>query len=182
MKIRFTWVALMVLLTTITTLSLFTSCEKIKQAVSFKVKYDLPNSNFSIDPQSLLKADLPLYSKIYSINIDSILGAHKGLVSKINFYKIRLSVVSPDDVTLGWISSARITITPVGGIPIEIATAPVISATMRTVDFVVADTDVSSAMNGNFQLDVYGSVMPPIPTSPFELLLESGIEITISPL
>jgi len=172
----------MVLLVAGTTLILLPSCAKIKEAVKFKVKYDLPDSHFTIDPLTLLKTEYSLYSQTYTVNIDSILGANKGLVSKINFYKIRLSVVSPDDVTLGWINSARITITPAGGAPFDIATTPVITSTMRSVDFIVKDTDVSSAMNGPFQLDVYGSVKPPFPTSSFELLFQSGLEITISPL
>ena len=182
MKTRFTWITIFILLITGTTLILLPSCAKIKDAVKFKVKYDLPDSRFTVDPMTLLKAEHSLYSQTYTVNIDSILGANKGFVDKINFYKMRLSVVSPDNVTLGWINTARITVTPSGGVPIEIATAPPITSTMRTVDFIVKDTDVSSAMNGTFQMDVYGSVKPPFPTSAFELLFESGIEITISPL
>ena len=182
MKTRFTWITIYILLITGTTLILLRSCAKIKDAVKFKVKYDLPDSRFTVDPMTLLKAEHSLYSQTYTVNIDSILGANKGFVDKINFYKMRLSVVSPDNVTLGWINTARITVTPAGGVPIEIATAPPITSTMRTVDFIVKDTDVSSAMNGTFQMDVYGSVKPPFPTSAFELLFESGIEITISPL
>ena len=182
MKTRFTWITIFILLISGTTLILMPSCEKIKEVTKFKVKYDLPDSRFTVDPMTLLKAEHSLYSQTYTVNIDSILGANKGFVDKINFYKMRLSVVSPDNVTLGWINTARITVTPAGGVPIEIATAPPITSTMRTVDFIVKDTDVSSAMNGTFQMDVYGSVKPPFPTSAFELLFESGIEITISPL
>jgi len=182
MKTKFAWVTIFLLLVSVTTLTILPSCEKVKEAAKFKVKYDLPDSRFTVDPLTLLKSEHLLYSQPYTVNIDSILGANKGLVSKINVYKIRLSVVSPDDVTLGWIDSGRITITPAGGVPIDIATTPAITSTMRTFDFIVKDTDVSSAMNGTFQLDVYGSVKPPIPTSSFELLLQSGLEITISPL
>lgn len=182
MKARFTWISIFILLVAGTTLILLPSCAKIKEAVKFKVKYDLPESRFTVNPPTSLKTEYSLYSHTYTVNIDSILGANKGLVSKINFYKIRLSVVSPDDVTLGWIDSARISITPAGGTPFDIATTPAINSTMRSVDFIVKDTDVSTAMNGTFQMDIYGNVKPPFPTRPFELLLESGIEITISPL
>ncbi len=161
---------------------LLPSCEKLKEATTFKFKYDLPNVNYTIDSISLLKTEMELYSQSYSINIDSIVGTRNGLVERVSFYKIRFSVVSPLSAKLDWLNSARITITPDEGPPIDIATSGTIDATENFIDFKVNDYDLTSAMKKPFLLTIYGNLNGTIPDLPMEMLMESGIEITMSPL
>ncbi len=158
------------------------SCEKIKQATTFKVKYDLPDTQFTIDTSTLFKSELVLYSQTNpAINIDSIIGPGAGIVDRVSFYKMRVSIVSPESATINWLSSARITVTPEGGLPVEIATSPTINATDRSIDFVVKDVDITSTVSKPFILTLYGNLNGNIPTLPMEVLIQSGLEITVSP-
>jgi hypothetical protein len=161
------------------------SCEKLKEATTFKIKYDLPDTHFTIDSTSLshLKAEMVLYSQSNSaINIDSIVGTHTGLVDRVSFYKMKFSIVSPESAEINWLNSARVTITPQGDLPIEIATSPTINATDRSIDFVVKDVNMLATVKNPFILTLYGDLNGNIPTLPMELLLQSGLEITVSPL
>ncbi len=161
---------------------LLPSCEQIKDATSFKVKYDLPDQHFTIDSLSHLKTEQVLFTHAYTANIDSILTANSGLLGNATFSYLQLTVVSPDWVTLNWINSARITLTPQGGDPIEVATTLAIDTVARTINFEVKNVDVASNINGPFVLNVYGDLSGPIPTGSIEMLMESGIEITINPM
>jgi hypothetical protein len=162
---------------------LLPSCDKIKEATTFKVKYDLPDSRYTIDQSSYLKTEIELFSQSYSaLNIDSIASSYSGFVKKVSFYKLKFSIVTPESAKINFINSARITLTPAGGIPIEIATTPVINATDRTIDFVVKDVDILEPVKKPFIITLYGSPNGTIPTLPMEVLLESGLEFTISPL
>jgi hypothetical protein len=161
---------------------LFTSCEKIKKATAIDVKYDLPDSYFTLDSVSLLKAEKLLYSETFTANIDSILSANGGSLQNVSFYQVRLSVVSPTWVTFNWLTSARATITPQGGSPIEIATTTNVNSIARSVDFDIKNLDVASSVNGPFVLNIYGNLSGPIPVNSVQMLLESGIKISVSPL
>jgi hypothetical protein len=179
------WITISLLLWLGISLVLLQSCEKLKQATTFKVKYDLPDSHFTIDSASLLnlKAEMALYSQVYpAINTDSIAGKASGLVKHVSFYKLKFSIVTPESAKINWLNSARVTVTPDGGLPIEIATSPTINASDRTIDFVVKDVDLLATVKKPFMVTLWGDLNGNIPTLPMELLLESGIEITISPL
>jgi len=162
---------------------LLPSCDKIKEATTFKVPYDLPDIRYTIDQSSFLKTERELFSQSYSaLNIDSIAGSNSGFVKKVSFYKMKFSIVTPESAKINFINSARITLTPDGGLPIEIATAPTINATDRTIDFVVKDVDILEPVKKPFIITLYGNLNGTIPTLPMEVLLESGLEFTISPL
>lgn len=179
------WITLTLLLGIGISFFLFQSCEKLKEATTFKITYDLPDTQFSIDSTSLshLKTEMVLFSQSNSaINIDSIVGTHTGLVDRVSFYKMKFSIVSPESAKINWLNSARITVTPQGGLPIEIATSPTINATDRSINFVVKDVDMLETVKKPFILTLYGDLNGNIPTLPMELLLQSGLEITISPL
>ena len=166
-------------------LILLQSCEKLKEATTFKIKYNLPDSHFEIDSSTLshLKTEMVLFSqKNSAINIDSIVGIHKGLVERVSFYKLKFSIVSPVTAKINWLTSARVTVTPEGGMPIEIATSPTINATDRSIDFIVKDVDLLATVKKPFITTLYGDWNGNMPTLPMELLLESALEITISPL
>jgi len=182
MKAKSTWIILLLLLGVGTSFILLQSCEKLKQVTTFKVKYDLPNSHFSIDSTSLLKTEMVLFTQTNpAINIDSIVGK-SGLVEGVSFYKLKVSIVTPESAKINWLSSARITVMKEGGVPVEIATSPTINATDRSIDFVCKDVDITTIIKKPFNVTLYGNLNGNIPTLPMEVLLESGIEITISPL
>ena len=179
------WITLSLLLGVGISFILLQSCAKLKEITTFKIKYDLPDSHFTIDSASLshLKTEMVLFSqKNSAINIDSIVGKHKGLVDRVSFYKLKFSIVSPATAKLNWLTSARVTVTPEGGLPFEIATSPTINATDRTIDFIVKDVDLLATVKKPFITTLYGDWNGNMPTLPMELLLESGLEITISPL
>ena len=176
-------ITLLLLLAIATSIFLLPSCERLKEATTFKVKYDLPDSHFTIDTTTLLKTEIVLFSQSYpAVNIDSIAGAGSGLVEKVSFYKLRFSVVTPASAKINWLNSARIALSQEGGMPIEIATSPTIDATGNAIDFQVKDVDIYSTIKKPFIITVYGNLNGTIPTLPMEMLLESGIIITISPL
>lgn len=177
------WITIILLLVVATSSIFLQSCEKIKQATSFKVKYNLPDTQFTIDTSTLFKSEIILFSQSNSaINIDSIIGIGAGLVDRVSFYKIKVSVVSPESATFNWLNSARITVTPQGGIPIEVATSPTINPTDRSIDFLVKDVDITSTVKKPFIVTLYGNLNGNIPTLPMEVLIQSGLEITVSPL
>jgi len=179
------WITLSLLLGIGISLILLQSCEKIKQATTFKIKYDLPDSHLSIDSTLLshLKTEVVLFSQSNSaINIDSIAGKNAGLVDRVSFYKLKFSIVSPETAKINWLNSARVTVTPEGGLPVEIATSPIINATDRSIDFVVKDVDILTTVKKPFTTTLYGNLNGNIPTLPMETLMQSGLEITISPL
>lgn len=164
-------------------LSLLPSCEKIKEATTFKVKYDLPDSHFTLTQTSFLKTEFALYSQSYpAINIDSIAGKYSGLVDRVSFYKLKFSILSPETAKINWLNSARFTVTADGGLPVEIATSPTINATDRTIDFLMKDVNMLETVKKPFLITIYGDLNGKIPTLPMEVLLESGLELTISPL
>jgi hypothetical protein len=182
MKTR-SWITLLLILAAGTSAILLSSCEKLKEATTFKVKYDLPDSRFSIDTSTLLKTEMVLYSQSYpAINIDSIVGKISGLVEKVSFYKLRFSVVTPQSAKINWLNSARVTVSQNGGLPTEIANSGTINPNDNFIDFKVSDTDIYSTVQNPFVITVYGSMNGTIPTLPMEMLMESGIEITVSPL
>jgi hypothetical protein len=181
MKTKSTWITLMVLLGTGMLFTLFPSCEKIKNAIKVKVNYDLPDQYFSVDSLSHLKSEQLLYSESFTVNIDSIVNANKGVLSDASVSELKMTVLSPDWVTLDWLSSARITLTPLGGAPIEVATTGTINPALKTINFEVKNVDVASVVTGPFQLDMYGNLTGPIPTGSIKMLLESGLEVTVSP-
>jgi len=183
MKAKLSWITLLLILGVGISSFLLPSCEKIKEATTFKIPYDLPDSHFTIKSLSDLKTEMMLYSQSYSaINIDSIVGKNAGLVDRVSFYKLRFSIVTPESATINWLTSARVTVTPDGGVPVEIATSPTINATDRSIDFLVKDVDITTTIKKPFIITVYGNLNGIIPTLPLELLMESGIEITVSPL
>jgi hypothetical protein len=182
MKAKSSWIALLLLLVMGTSFVLLQSCEKLKEVTTFKVKFNLPNSHFSIDSTSLLKTEMVLYTQSNSaINIDSIVG-NSGLVAGVNFYKLKFSILTPESAKINWLSSARITVAQEGGIPVEIATSPTINATDRSIDFLCKDFDITAIIKKPFNITLYGNLNGNTPTLPMEVLLESGIEIAISPL
>jgi len=181
MKTKLSWITLLLLLGVGISSILLTSCEKLKEATTFKFKVDLPDGRYSIDASSLLKTERVLFSQSSSINIDSIVGARNGLVEGISFYKLRFSIASPETAKLNWLYSARVMVTSDGGAPIEIATSPVINATDSSIDFLVKEVDVLAVLKKPFILTIYGNLNGNIPTLPMDLKLESGIEITLSP-
>ncbi|MDO9257715.1 MAG: hypothetical protein Q7U54_19520 [Bacteroidales bacterium] len=179
------WITLPLLLGIGISLVLLQSCEKLKEATTFKITYDLPDSHVTIDSTSIsqLKTEMVLYSQSNSaINIDSIAGSHTGLIDRASFYKLKFSIVSPETAKINWLTSARVTVTPQGGLPIEIATSPIINATDSSIDFVVKDVDMLATVKNPFIITLLGDLNGNIPALPMETLLESGIEITISPL
>jgi hypothetical protein len=179
------WITLCLLMGIGISLILLQSCEKLKEATTFKIKYDLPDSHFSIDSTSLshLKTEMVLYSQTNSaINIDSIAGTHTGLIDRASFYKLKFSIVSPETAEINWLTSARVTVTPQDGLPIEIATSPIINSTDRTIDFVVKDVDMLATVKKPFIITLLGDLNEDTPTLPMETILQSGIVITISPL
>ena len=169
MKTRLTWITLMVLLGTGTMFTLLQSCEKIKNAVKVKVDYDLPDKYFTVDSLSHLKSEQLLYSESFTVNIDSIVNANKGELSDASVSQLTMTVVSPTWVTLDWLSSARITLTPIGGSPIEVATTGTINPALKTIDFEVKNVDVATAVTGPFQLDLYGNLTGPISTGSIQV-------------
>ena len=182
MKAKSLWITLVLLLGVGTSFFLLQSCEKLKEVTSFKIKYNLPNSHFSIDSASPLKTEMVLYTQSNSaINIDSVVGK-SGLVGGVSFYKLRFSIVTPASAEINWLNSARITVAQEGGIPIEVATSPTINATDRSIDFLCKDVDITTIIKKPFNLTLYGNLNGNTPTLPMEVLLESGIQITISPL
>ena len=182
MKSKSAWITLFLLLGAASVFFLLPSCDKVKEATKIKVKYKLPDHCFTLDSLSHLKTEQLLFSESYTANIDSILGANSGLLGGISFYQLRLTVVSPDWVTLDWLSSARITVTATGASPIEVATTTTINPLTRSVDFEVKNLDLASSINGPFVLDMYGNLTGPIPAGSIQMLLESGIQVTINPL
>lgn len=167
------------------TFFLLPSCEKLKEATTFKIRYDLPDGHYSIDSSvfSPLKSEIALFSQSYSaVNVDSIVGNRSGLVDRISFYKLKFSVLSPSTAKINWLNSARITITAEGGLPVEIATSPTINPTDQTIDFLVKDVDVMSTVQKPYVITLFGDLNGNVPTLPMEVLMESGLEITISPL
>jgi len=182
MRTKSSWISLLLLLGVGISFVILQSCEKLKQATTFKIKYDLPDSHFKIDSTSLLKTEMVLFSQTYSaINMDSIVGK-SGLVDHVSFYKLKFSIVTPESATLNWLNSARVTVSSDGGLPIEIATSPTINATDRSVDFQVKDVDIFTTIKKPFNITLYGNLNGETPALPIEVLLQSGLEITISPL
>lgn len=183
MKAKSSWITLTLLLGAGITFFTLPSCDKLKEATTFKVKYDLPDTHFTIDQSSFLKTERVLFSNEYSaINVDSIAGKLSGLVDKVSFYKLKFSIVSPETARINWLNSARVTVNTVGGLPVEIATSPTINATDQSINFVVKDVDILSIIKMPFVITLYGDLNGTIPTLPMEVLLESGLELTISPL
>lgn len=181
MKAKSTWVTFLVLLFVGASFFLLPSCDKLKEATTFKFKVDLPESRYTLGASSLLKAEKVLFSQSSTINIDSIVGTRDGLLERVSFYKLRFSIVSPESAKINWLTSARITISTDGGVPVEIASSPTILATDRTIEFQVKDIDIYSTIKKPFLLTVYGNLNGNTPALPMEMLLESGIEITLSP-
>jgi hypothetical protein len=182
MKARLTGIALVIFLSMGMVFFLLPSCDTLKDAADVKVKYDLPDTYFTIDSLSQLKAERLLFSQTFTANIDSIVNANTGSLKNANFYLLRLSVVSPEWVTLSWLNSARATITPQGGSPIEVATTTSVNPTARSVEFVIKNLDVASTITGPFILNIYGDLNGPVPAATLHMLLESGVEVVINPL
>jgi hypothetical protein len=182
MKAKLSGITLVILLSVVTVFFLLPSCDKVKDATQVKVKYDLPDSYFTVDSLAPLKAERMLFSQTFTANIDSIVNANSGSLGKASFYLVRLSIVSPQWVTFDWLNSARATITPQNGLPIEVATTTSVNSTARTVEFEVMNLDVASKVNGPFLLNIYGDLNGPIPAATIQMLLESGIEVAISPI
>ena len=185
MKVKLAWITFFFLLFVGASFFLLPSCDKLKEATTFKIKYDLPDSRFTIDQSSLLhlKSETALFSFSYPmVNIDSIVGTHNGLVERVSFYKLKFSIVSPESAKINWLNSARISVTADGGLPVDIATSPIISATDQSINFVLKDVDIISTIKKPFVITLYGDLNGNEPTLPMELLMENGLEITISPL
>jgi len=181
MKANLSGITLMVLFSA-GIFSLFPSCSKLKEAAQIKVNYLLPDRLFTVDSLSHLKTEQVLFSQTFNANIDSIATANSGSIKNASFYQLQLSIVSPASVTFSWLTSARITITPAGGAPIEVATTTSINSTARSVDFVVKNLDVASNINGPFVMTIYGNLNGNLPVSSILMNLGSGIQVTISPL
>ncbi len=159
---------------------LFPSCEAIKEATQVNVNHDLPDSYFSVDSLSLLKSEKLLFSQTFTVNIDSIIDANGGSLDGVSFYMVQLSVVTPDWITFDWLTSARATITPLGGSPIQVAASTSVNSLTRTVDFVVQNLDVASSVEGPFLLNIYGDLNGPLPAKSIQMLLRSGFKITVN--
>jgi hypothetical protein len=182
MKTNLSRISLLLLLVVGISFSFLPSCEKLKEATTFKVKVDLPDSRYNLDTVTYLKSEQVLFSQSSSINIDSIVGSRNGLVERVSFYKLRFSITTPETAKLNWLDSARVRVTTDGGMPIEIATSPTINVTDSSIDFVVKDVDVIEIVKKPFIITLLGNLNGNIPTLPMGVLLESGIEITICPL
>ncbi len=181
MRTTSTWFTLLLILGAAAAFSLLQSCEELQEATTFKIKYDLPDAHYSIDSVALFKTELELFSQSFSIPIDSIADS-SGLVESVSFYKIKLNIVSPETASFNWLSSARITLTPEGsGLPLGIGNIDAIDPESRSLNFLVKDVDILSASKKPFIVSVYGNLNGNIPTLPMEVLMESGIELTISP-
>jgi hypothetical protein len=182
MKTQFRITLLLLLVVGISAI-LLQSCDKIQKATTFKVKYNLPDTQITIDTLTLLKSELVLFSQTNdAINIDSIIGPGAGIVDSVGFYKFIVSIVSPESAKFNWLNSARITLTPEGGAPVEIATSHVINATDRTIDFLVKDVDITASVKKPFIITLYGNLNGNISSLPVEVLMQSGLIITVSPL
>jgi len=177
-----TWITLLILMAAGTSLFLLSSCEKLKDATTFKVKVDLPDGRYNMENITHLKSEQVLFSQTSTINLDSIVGSRNGLVERVSFYKLRFSIVAPETAKLNWLDSARIRVASDGSAPIDIATSPTINTTDSYIDFVVKDADVIEIIKKPFTITLLGNLNGNLPTLPMEVLLESGIEITICPL
>lgn len=181
MKTRNSWIAFIFLLSGGIGFFLFPSCEKIKEATQVKVNYDLPNKSFNVDSVAHLKTEQVLYFQSFTANVDSVVKANKGSLKKVTYSRLRLSIVTPTGVTLNWLSSARITITPQGGSPIEVATSTDINSVARSIDFSLKNLDIASNISGPFVVTIYGNLSKPIPVKIIQMVLESSMELSISP-
>jgi len=181
-KTKLSGIALSLLLGIGISLFLLTSCEKLKEITTFKVKVDLPDGRYNLENITHLKSEQVLFSQTSTINLDSIVGSRNGLVERVSFYKLRFSIVAPETAKLNWLDSARVRVSSDGGAPIDIATSPTINATDSSIDFVVKDADVLKIVKKPFTITLLGNLNGNLPTLPMEVLLESGIEITICPL
>jgi len=182
MKTKMFGISFLLLLSTGISLFFLPSCEKLKEATTFKIKVDLPDGHYNLKSITQLKSEQVLFSQSSSINIDSIVGARNGLVEGVSFYKLRFSITSPETAKLNWLDSARVRVSSEGGTPVDIATSPTINAGDRSIDFVVKDVDVLKIVKKPFTITLLGNLNGNMPILPMEVLLESGIEITISPL
>jgi hypothetical protein len=181
MKTRILLIALLLMTVAAALTFSLSSCDKIAEATQLKIKHELPDRYFTIDSVSYLKTERILFSETMNANLDSIVNSNSGMLGDVNFYLVRLTVVSPAWVNLGWLNSARVAVTPPGGIPFDVATTGTINAANRSVDFVIKNLDQASGINGPFQLTVYGDLKGPLPAAQLYLHLESGVQVTINP-
>jgi len=181
MRTKSTRITILLLLGVGIAFFLLPSCEKIKEATNIKFKYDLPDVTTSIDSSSLLKTELVLFSSPFTVNIDSIIGTNTGYLKYISFYKLRFTINAPNLENLDWLSSARATLMSEGSSPIELAPSATINSKERTVDFLLNDVDISSAIRKPFVLSIYGNINGPIPVASVQILVQSGLQITVNP-
>jgi len=182
MKSKITAIALLAMFMAVITIVILPSCEKLKEATTLKVNFNLPEGYFSLDSTSLLKSEKTLFSQTVNVNIDSIAGANSGMLKEVHFNKLRFSIVSPEWVRFDWLSSARATITPEGGSPIPFAASAIINQDDRYIDFQLVDVNILSSLKGKFTITIYGTMNDYFPATTVDVLTDSGIEITISPL
>lgn len=183
MKTKLTRVYLLAWLVAAITVVVMPSCEKLKEATTFKVKYDLPDTYFTLDSSTFFKSERVLCTQSMNVNVDSIVGKNAGKLTRIQVYKMRFIIESPQGASLDWLSSARATLTPSGGEPVEIASGITINPD-HTVDFITKDVDISPELKGPFLLTIYGTLNPGgvVPSNSLQLVFQSGLELSISPL
>jgi len=183
MRAKLSLITLLFLLSASLSSIFLTSCEQLQEATTFKVPVNLPDSRYTIDQSSFLKSEMEMFSKSYpAMNIDSIAGSYAGYVKRVSFYKLKLSIVAPESAKLNFLTSARITVIPEGGLPVEIATSPTINANDRSIDFELKDVDILTVIKKRFTVTLFGNPNGTIPTLPMDVLMENGLEFTISPL
>jgi hypothetical protein len=181
MKTKFTAIAIAIFLGAGVIFSI-SSCEKIKEATLIKVQYDLPDQEFTIDSLSYLKTEQVLYSTTITTELDSILAEHDGLLNSATVNLLRLTILDPTSLRFDWLNSARVSITPNGGEPFNVATTTSIDQAAQAINFQVTNGDLTEKLNGPFVITVYGDLIGPIPYQQVRMLLETGIEVAIDPL
>lgn len=169
----------------ITGITVFSSCEKVKKLAEFDVSYDLPDVRFTLDSIDFFnKTEHLLLSHPGTINIDSIVEEYNiSGISSIKFEFIRLEIESPEQVDLSWLNSSRISMSAESVSETQIAEIVSISPGTRMAEYELSDTNVEPIMStGEFIMNVYGDVSPPIPAENMVLVMKSKIKIRVQPV
>ncbi|RLD40872.1 MAG: hypothetical protein DRI86_14475 [Bacteroidetes bacterium] len=171
--------------------ALFTqSCEKIKDAVSFKVEQDLPDHHFDLDSAATSsKGENLLYQAYYEINIDSVFeanGIDKGKISDGKFKQIIIKVDDSDtQMNFGFLESLSFRLGDSDNAmeAVTIAAATNIKDGDMELIFDVNDDSVDKYLEQDrFYFFVFGKILKPVPVEQLPLLIKSKIEFQVNPL
>ena len=166
------------------------SCEKVQDAVAFKVDQDLPAHHFDLDSAATsAKGESLLYSAYYKINIDSIFKANnidKGKISEGKFKEIIIEIENPtDEMDFGFISSLSFRLGE-SEAPEEsaiIAHAEGISSDAIKIVFQVNDDNMDKYLEQDkFFFFVFGTLERAVPVEKLPLIIRSKIQFKVSPL